>query len=88
METKSDNLALAVVIIFATLALPTLLVTYRHGVRGLAILGWAYVFIFCSLKIIGSGMQLADPQSAGASIVNNIGLSPLLLGVAGVLHQA
>ena len=88
METPSENLALAVLIIFATLAIPTIFVAWRHGFRGLAILGWGYLFVFCSLKIIGSAMQLSDPKGVGASIVNNIGLSPLLLAVAGVLHES
>lgn len=88
METKTEYFSLAVVVIFGALALPTLFVTYRHGVRGLAILGWGSLSIFCSLKIIGSAMQLANPQSLGAAIVNNIGLSPLLLAVAGVLHES
>ncbi|EQB53215.1 hypothetical protein CGLO_07095 [Colletotrichum gloeosporioides Cg-14] len=84
----SDKYSLAVLIIFITLSIPTLFVTFKHGVRGWAILGWGYLFIFCSLKIIGSGMALGDPQSSGATIVSSVGLSPLLLALSGVLHEA
>lgn len=84
----SDKYSLAVLIIFITLSIPTLFVTFKHGVRGWAILGWGYLFIFCSLKIIGSGMALGDPESSGATIVSSVGLSPLLLALSGVLHEA
>lgn len=88
MDTKSDSLALATVVIFATLALPTLFVAFRHGVRGLAILGWGYLFVFCSLKIIGSVILLVGDQGANGNIVNSIGASPLLFALAGVLHES
>ncbi|KAJ3963179.1 hypothetical protein N0V92_000003 [Colletotrichum tropicale] len=84
----SDKYSLAVLVIFITLSIPTLFVTFKHGVRGWAILGWGYLFIFCSLKIIGSGMALGDPESSGATIVSSVGLSPLLLALSGVLHEA
>lgn len=84
----SDKYSLAVLIIFITLSVPTLFVTFKHGVRGWAILGWGYLFIFCSLKIIGSGMALGDPESSGATIVSSVGLSLLLLALSGVLHEA
>ncbi|KAL2679097.1 hypothetical protein Neosp_009855 [[Neocosmospora] mangrovei] len=54
----------------------------------MAILGWGYLLVFCSLKIIGSSMQLGDNPGSGAAIVTSVGLSPLLLAVAGVLHEA
>ncbi|KAJ3539923.1 hypothetical protein NM208_g5286 [Fusarium decemcellulare] len=82
------SLALAVLLIFATLSVPTVYIAFRHGFRGMAILGWGYLFVFCSLKIVGSGMQMGDNPGSGAAIVTSIGLSPLLLAVAGVLHEA
>ncbi|KAF5502246.1 hypothetical protein CGCA056_v014625 [Colletotrichum aenigma] len=84
----SDRYSLAVLIIFITLSVPTLFVTFKHGVRGWATLGWGYLFIFCSLKIIGSGMALGDSGSSGATIVSSVGLSPLLLALSGALHEA
>ncbi|KAF9878127.1 integral membrane protein [Colletotrichum karsti] len=86
--TVSDKYSLAVLIIFITISIPTAFVTYKHGTRGWALLGWGYLLVFCSLKIIGSGLALSDTPSSGASIVSSIGLSPLLLALSGVLHEA
>ena len=70
--------------IYAVLVLPTLFILYKHGKPG--ILGWTYLFIFCTLRIIGGAMFLS--KSSSAVTVSNIGLSPLLLSAAGVLHEA
>jgi hypothetical protein len=86
--TPDQSLAAAILAIYAVFSIPVLYITFRHGVRGLAILGWGYLFIFCTLKIVGSGLQFNDSQGSGASIVSSIGLSPLLLGAAGVLHES
>lgn len=87
--TKSSHtFAIAILAIYVVLSPVALFVAYRHGFKGWAILGWGYLFVFCSLKVIGSGIQLADSESPGASIVSSIGLSPLLLATAGVLHEA
>ncbi|KAH6867192.1 hypothetical protein B0T10DRAFT_451939 [Thelonectria olida] len=88
MATSGHSLALVVVFIFATLSLPTLYVIFRHGFQRQAILGWGYLFIFCTLKMVGSGMQLGDSRSSSAAIVTSVGLSPLVLAAAGVLHEA
>ncbi|KAH8886478.1 hypothetical protein GQ53DRAFT_750721 [Thozetella sp. PMI_491] len=86
--TAQESLAKACLAIYALLTPPVLYVAFRHGFRGAAILGWGYLFLFCSLKLVGNGMQLSDPASTGAVIVSSVGLSPLLLATAGVLHEA
>lgn len=88
MPTSSRPLNIATLLIFVTLSVPTVYIAFRHGFRGLAILGWGYLLVFCSLKMVGSGMQLGDNPGSGAVIVTSVGLSPLLLAVAGVLHEA
>ncbi|KAF4951714.1 hypothetical protein FSARC_12837 [Fusarium sarcochroum] len=70
--------------IYAVLVLPTLFILYKHGKPG--IFGWVYLFVFCTLRIIGGAMFLS--KSSSAVTVSNIGLSPLLLSAAGVLHEA
>ena len=77
---------------------PTLYILFRHGWPGF--LGWFYLQLFCILRIIGNGLSINTPLdptplagSAASSnkatlIVNNIGLSPLLLATAGILHEA
>lgn len=83
-------LPLAQLIIYCILALPILYCLYRHGKPGL--LGWLYLFIFCTLRIVGSGLEIGhgdlDSSSSSALLVNNIGLSPLLLAAIGILHEA
>ncbi len=86
--TAQTSLADALLAIYTILSFPVLYVIARHGFKGGAILGWGYLFVFCTLKIVGSAMQLSNPASPGASIVGSIGLSPLLLATAGVLHEA
>jgi len=76
--------------IYAALSLPVVYILIRHGRPGL--LGWFYILAFCSLRVIGGALALrADkngkPSSAAATI-SSIGLSPLLLGISGVLHEA
>ncbi|KAL1867428.1 hypothetical protein Plec18167_008701 [Paecilomyces lecythidis] len=83
-------LPLAQLIIYCILVLPILYCLYRHGKPGL--LGWLYLFIFCTLRIVGSGLEIGhgnvDSSSSSALLVNNIGLSPLLLAAIGILHEA
>lgn len=80
----------AQLIIYCILSLPILYCLYSHGKSGL--LGWLYLFVFCTLRIIGSGLELRqgdlDSSSSSALLVNNIGLSPLLLAAMGILHEA
>ncbi|KAH8879160.1 hypothetical protein GQ53DRAFT_855258 [Thozetella sp. PMI_491] len=85
--TPDQSLAAAVVAIYVLLTPPVLYIAFRHGVKGGALLGWGYLFLFCTIKMVGAGLQLPDKPTTGASIVASIGLSPLLLSAAGVLHE-
>ena len=86
MTTPTDSLAIADVIIYILFALPILYILVRHGWSGA--LGWAYLLVFCMLRIIGSGMQLSDSSSKGAAVISGIGSSPLLLSLLGVVHES
>ncbi|VUC33518.1 unnamed protein product [Clonostachys rosea] len=79
-----DQLSIAQLAIYATLSVPTFFVLWKHGVAGL--LGWGYLLVFFSLRIVGCAMQLSG--STSAAIISNIGLSPVLLATAGILHEA
>jgi len=86
-SASSDNsLAKATIAIYVILTIPTLFVAVKHGLRHL--LGWAFLFVFLTLKMIGSGLALKSSPGSSASIVSSIGLSPLLIAAAGVLHEA
>lgn len=77
-------------IIYAILILPAIYCQSRHGRPGL--LGWFYVVVYCLIRLIAAGLMLKSDTnhdtSTAAMIVDNIGLSPLLLGAAGILHEA
>ena len=82
----ADHLAIATIIIYAVLLQPTLYCFWAHGRHGF--LGWFYLQIFCLLRIIGNAVAVADPKNTHTTLINNIGLSPLLLATAGILHEA
>uniref|UniRef100_A0A8H7N5N7 DUF7702 domain-containing protein n=1 Tax=Bionectria ochroleuca TaxID=29856 RepID=A0A8H7N5N7_BIOOC len=79
-----DQLSIAQLAIYATLSVPTFYILWKHGVTGL--LGWGYLLVFFSLRIVGCAMALSGNTSA--AIISNIGLSPILLATGGILHEA
>lgn len=66
------------------------LLPWKHGKRGF--LGYFLLNSFCLLRIIGSAVVIhADAthtNNKNTLLINSIGLSPLLLACAGVLHEA
>lgn len=70
---------------YAFLILPVLYLLFRHRTYGL--MGWLFLSFFCILRIIGGGMTVHSSSGAG-SIISNVGLSPILLAAAGILHEA
>ncbi|KAF4962382.1 hypothetical protein FSARC_9548 [Fusarium sarcochroum] len=78
------TLSTAELSIYAILVLPAIYILIKHGKPGL--LGWLYLLVFFSLRIIGGGLALAN--SSAATLVSSIGLSPLVLAAAGILHEA
>ncbi|KAJ6189014.1 hypothetical protein N7519_003922 [Penicillium mononematosum] len=81
----TNSLSAATCAIYAVLAIPVLYLLVRHGRYGL--LGWLFLFFFCILRIIGGALAVND-TSAAANIISSVGLSPLLLATAGILHEA
>lgn len=83
-------LLVATLVVYAVLIQPLSYCVWKHGARGL--LGWLVLQIFCGVRIVGSVLQIRDEktgsETTAALILANLGLSPLLLGVAGVLHEA
>ncbi|RAH76880.1 hypothetical protein BO86DRAFT_348577 [Aspergillus japonicus CBS 114.51] len=81
-----SGLLIAQLALYAPLTLQTLYLLFRHGRPGL--LAWFYLLAFCVLRVTGAAMGLHDPHNTGAQILSSIGLSPLLLAIDGVLHEA
>ena len=76
--------------IYSALSLPVIYILIRHGRPGL--MGWFYLLAFCSLRVVGGGMSLSSDKSGTpsttATTISSIGLSPLLIGISGILHEA
>ena len=83
-------LPIAMLAIYLLLLQPVLFCLWAHGKRGL--LGWLYLQLFCVVRIVGSALTIhdEDTHTGGdtALILSSVGLSPLLLAAAGVLHEA
>jgi hypothetical protein len=74
--------------LYVIIFIPVLYILYRHAVPG--ILGWLYLIAFFTIRLAGLGMELntSGSTSSSAVLLNNIGLSPLLLSALGLLHEA
>lgn len=70
--------------IYAILSIPNIYILFKHGRTGF--LGWIYLFVFCTLRIVGGAMDLAGSTAAG--LISSVGLSPLLLAAFGILREA
>ncbi|KAF3013698.1 hypothetical protein E8E14_002882 [Neopestalotiopsis sp. 37M] len=86
--STDHSLPIAILAIDILLSFPAIYNIFTHGVRRGAIMGWAFFFIFLTLRIISSALQLSDSNSSTASLVASIGLSPLLLSTLGLLHES
>ena len=72
-------------IIFATLFLPVVYVLAKHGRHGF--IGWFYLLAFCVIRMVGGILTLSGGESAD-TFISQIGLSPLLLSIGGIIHEA
>ncbi|KAL2828095.1 hypothetical protein BJY01DRAFT_261634 [Aspergillus pseudoustus] len=81
-----SGLPIAQLAIYAPLTLPVLYLLYTHGRHGF--LAWAYLLAFCILRMTGGALAVSDATNSGAQIISSIGLSPMLLSLEGVLHEA
>ena len=69
-----------------------LMIVFRHGWHRQ--LGWIYLVAFCIIRIVGAGFRMASTKNPGSStdleassILQSIGLSPLLLASLGLLKR-
>ena len=90
--TMANGISILYLVTFGILSLPLIYVLIRHGKRG--ILGWLSLSTFCTIRAVGNGLQLLAEQNDDsnlaliATIVSSLGLSPLLMGIAGILDEA
>jgi hypothetical protein len=78
------------IVIFGLLTPPATYCLFKHGKSGL--LGWLFVVSFCFIRTLGAILQYRDEQNntvtLSAQIVSNLGITPLLLATAGLLHES
>jgi len=51
-------------------------------------LPWYYLNIFCVARIVGGALGVQGSNSLAANIIQSVGISPLLLAVDGLVHEA
>jgi hypothetical protein len=87
-----EGVSIGEIAIYSPALLVATYLSVRHGFGRSA--GWMFLIIFCLARIIGAAMQLATitaPSSislyTGYAILQNIGLSPLMLATLGLLSR-
>lgn len=85
------DLAIAELVFYVPAVALALWVAFRHGFSKQA--GWIFLAILALVRIIGPSMLLAyehKPSKSlliGAIVLDNIGISPLLLAMLGILKR-
>ncbi|KAI1478664.1 hypothetical protein F4774DRAFT_384676 [Daldinia eschscholtzii] len=85
---SSTALPVALLVIYLTISPSLIYIAKKHGWKHGAFIGWFFLFIFCTLRIVASAIEIHDAHSTGAALVASIGLSPLLAAVCGILHES
>jgi len=90
--TYRNGVSIAELVFYFPALAIAIFLAVRHGFRRNA--GWLFIIIFCVARIIGPAMQIAtihDSNSVdlytGSIILQNIGLSPLMLATLGLLSR-
>lgn len=80
-------------LVFYALLLPfVIFLGWRHGRHG--ILGYFYLNAYCAVRVVADIIELlpanrdATHPTISTAVLSSIGLSPLLLGLSGFLHEA
>ena len=90
--SKAGILAIVELVLYLGVTPLVLYLTYRHGRH--AFLGYLYLNLACGVRIVADIIDIVDDSkssgapSLAAIIVGSIGLSPLILALAGFLHEA
>src|ERR1700761_3513895 len=92
MPTPTWDLALAELVFFLPTLIPSIYCLWKHVRTGLG--GWIFLIAFVILQVVGAGMIVSAGENATpaqipstAVITTNVGLSSLLLGTSGIVHQ-
>ena len=78
-------MAIVELVIYLFLVPVILFILYRHGLPGF--LGWIFLLAFSGLRLASDGLEIGNSTGSGGSIINAIGLSPLMLATSGIIHE-
>ncbi|KAB8295932.1 hypothetical protein EYC80_008752 [Monilinia laxa] len=86
-----NGVAIGELVVYIPSLILSIFLAFRHGFGRSS--GWYFLIIFCLARIIGPCMSLAAISSpsvsifTGALILQNVGLSPLILATLGLLSR-
>lgn len=88
-----DGIAIAQIVVFVPFLIASIFLGCKHGLRRSG--GWYFLILLSLARIIGSSFRLASISDAdntslyvGWLILNNLGLTPLILALFGLLGRA
>jgi hypothetical protein len=92
MLSFEESIAIAEICVYIPIFFLTIVVIFRHGFHRQ--LGWIYLAIFCIIRLAGAAFKILEAKHPTdktdvewASILQSIGLSPLLLASLGILKR-
>ncbi|KAJ5134212.1 integral membrane protein [Penicillium atrosanguineum] len=56
--------------------------------RWTGFLPWYYLSVFCLARIVGGGLGVHDSNGLPANIIQSVGITPLILAIDGLAHEA
>jgi hypothetical protein len=87
-----NGVSIAEIVVYVPALFIAAFLAIRHGLGQNS--GWLFLIIFCLARIIGPSMQLAETSDpfnqslyTGSAILQNVGLSPLMLATIGLLSR-
>lgn len=86
MTTPATALAITQLVLYILLLPPLVFLLVKYKKHSLP--GYIYILLFTILQLISASLQLSNPKSTTSSIISTVGLSPVLLGLAGILNSA
>jgi hypothetical protein len=92
MVAAAEGIAYGELVVYIPVFFLTLIVVFRHGFK--REMGWIYLAIFCIVRIVGAIFKIEashHPDSKTdiewATILQSVGLSPLLMASLGLLKR-
>lgn len=91
MLITNVKIAIAQLVYFITVAPLIIYCLWIHGRR--KCLGWLFLFFFATVRVISSILTISQksrigPPITAVQVVSGIAISPLLVGVGGVMHES